>query len=711
MNLLLGAAAWRFGRRLGAGRWADSVLGAGVLFYGLAIAINAVAGFAGLPCAGIYSNLAGPLIVFAVSMLVRGVPRVEAPKVGFLPLPVGLFLIFAALAVAGVVVWDTATPPPAGGDPFIYHLTFPAFWLKAGRIGYVALPYGAQAATYYPLNMELFYLWVMRPLHSDLLLNIAQVPCWLLAALAVAALARETGIGRPGAAIGAAVGLLVPGLIQQATVARVDVAFAAWFLLSIYFAMRWGRTREPGVLILFGIAAGLLIGTKSIGLIYSFVPVLLFVFYLRGRGRHAAADVVKVVCLAAAFGGFWYVRNWIETGNPLFPLDVNLFGLHIFPGAYGKEAMREFHTSDPAELLRIGNLFLGFWLEEFLLISMLVSAALTIVLGKHGKNGKSGKRKAAGRQFLFLAPWIVIGLFWFVNPHNNLTNGRFLFPAILLFCYYVAVVVDEYQDWVAKVWAWLALAAVAASSFGSGQDHLPRLLSDLAGLAFGRGNVLLKPASGAIALVAASLGIAVLFIAFKKRSLLRFSIGLALAVCLVFGLNGIWNYKNDREYDWYRGFPVGRAWAELEEMSKGRSLRIAAVGNERMYGLFGAGLRHDVFAVNVDSRPGWQFHDYWRFERGAGGKPAGIERPQYHRLRGNPYDWIENLRRLRIDVVFATTLDPISMKYMNHDELGFPVEAGWAETRPETFRLLFANSEVRIFAVRPLKRGGVGKKI
>jgi len=610
------------------------------------------------------------------------------------------FFVFAVLALAGILLWDFITPPPAGGDPFIYHLTFPATWLKAGRIVYVPLPYGAQAATYYPLNTELFYAWLMAPQMSDLLVNAGQVACWLLGALAVAALARETGIGKPGALVGAAAVMLAPGLIQQATVPRVDIAFAAWFLISLYFAFRWARTRRAGHLILFGAALGLLIGSKSIGLMYAIPIALLFLFQLRGRGaKRAASDLLAVFALALAFGGFWYLRNWTATGNPIFPLDVNLFGLHIFPGAYGRDAMRAFHSDKPFDLANIGLFFLGFWLEAFLIFSGGVAMLLAFPLGR---------RPLRGRLFILAMPWVLIALFWFANPYNNLTNGRFLFPAFLLFGYYSALIIDNAQDKTAKIWMWLAIPAVIATGYPAmsvslteNADHLFLLSRSLFRLASGHGGVLLSPAASAMFLLADALAFAAVALLLKRRPISRIIAAAACAVFLVAGLNASWKYQRDHKYDWYRGFVAGNAWAQLDKTTSGKSLRIASVGNERSYGLFGTGFRHDVMTVNIDRHTDWQFHDYWRAARRAGEKmPSDSERPQWHRENGTPVAWIDNLRRKKIDLVFITALEPIALESMVHDDINFPVEAEWAEKRPDLFKLLYANSEARIFAFK-----------
>ena len=84
-----------------------------------------------------------------------------------------------------------------------------------------------------------------------------------------------------------------------------------------------GRDPRTAHLLLFGISAGLLIGTKSIGLVYAPVPGLLFLMQLRGRGgARAVADMASAALCALCAGGFWYLRNWLATGSPVFPLHV-----------------------------------------------------------------------------------------------------------------------------------------------------------------------------------------------------------------------------------------------------------------------------------------------------------------------------------------------------------------------------------------------------
>ncbi len=659
----------------------------------------------------------------------------------------GFFFAFTALAVTCVIIWGILTPPPPGGDPFIYNLTFPASWLSSGSIHYVQLPFGAQAATYYPLNTELFYLWIIKPWHEDFLVNCGQTPFWILSGLAVAALARETGVGRPGAVVAGTAAMLIPGVIQQATVARVDIAMSAWLLISIYFALRWSKTRQAGHLLLFGLCVGLLVGTKSIGILYSVVPGLIFLNGLRKRKLRVFSDIIIVAALAAATGGFWYIRNWMITGNPLFPLNVELAGRTVFAGAYGSSAMQLFRATDNLELSRILSFFVGLPMTFLLTVSSSVAIVMVLL----------NRREGSGKLYLMAAPWLLIALFWFINPYNNLTNGRFLFPAFMLLCYSLGVIVHDGKGVFTVFWAFVAALCVAASSAMPGCDHLPRMLSNLLGGAAaatgvtigafplwitisifavliliavwfrnrvpylaaasatalamlciwtftGIGitpNSLLKPAQSALVmLIGAAAAFLVASVA-HKRKLISITAATVSLILLVAGINGALAYHREHKYDWYRAFPVGAAWAQLDKMTEGDSLTIASVGNERAYGLFGTRLRHNVITVNVSGGNELGFHDYWRSARREGLAPAITDRPQWHRENGNAETWIANLREAGVDLVFATTLEPMARTVMAYDSLGFPPEVGWAESRPDIFRIKYANSQVRIFALKP----------
>lgn len=715
MNAAVASAAWR-----SASAWfakapcAERILAAGALFFAQIVFISAALGFSGLISLPAFAAAAFALFLGSrflklpdkidFSNLSTGEKRVEA----LLP-PVRALLILAAAGVAGAVLWGVVLHPPPGGDGFIYHLYFPAVWLQQGRISYVDLPYGVQAATYYPLNTELFYLWLMLPAHDDFLANAAQIPALVLGAVCVYALARRAGAGRNGAAAGAALALLVPGFLQQAAVARVDLFFSLWFLAALYFLYSWNVEQNTGQFILAGICWGLFLGTKSLAVPYSLLLFLPFVWFLRSAGpRRAFGSAVGMGAILAAAGGFWYIRNGLVTGNPFYPLELVLRGVTIFPGAYSRDAMTLFHARDPDVFARISDLFLGRWLGVFLgLCWFAAGLAQAASLTRRGKNTFV---------YLFLVPVAFGVLFWHVNPHNNLTNGRFLFPAILAACAVACLVLPKSRSRIGQVIYWAAVAAaVAAGLRGAdagvpGSDHAVRMWTGILNSVAGRGG-LLNGAAPAFASLAAAMALGALAAAgtkpLKRNALTRYITVIMAFVLLVAGLCFSWGYQRETKYEWLAQAGVtGRGWRQVEERTRayfeetGQRTVVASVGGERAYGLFGTGLRNRVVTVNVDGHPEWRFHNYQMelvSSRGGSnnGQETGMkqtERPQYHRMRANPRDWIRNLDSAGVQIVFAATLGPESMGFMEHTHDGFPVEVQWMRERPDRFRRVWSAS-------------------
>src|SRR5204863_4805930 len=96
-------------------------------------------------------------------------------------------------------------------------------------------------------------------------------------------------------------------------------------------------------LVLGSLAAGEALGTKAIGV--AFLPPLiglaivgLWLQPVPARTRVVRTMVVALVPLITA--GYWFFRNILLTGNPLYPLEVRGMGHTLWAGWYGPEAMR-----------------------------------------------------------------------------------------------------------------------------------------------------------------------------------------------------------------------------------------------------------------------------------------------------------------------------------------------------------------------------------
>ena len=84
---------------------------------------------------------------------------------------------------------------------------------------------------------------------------------------------------------------------------------------------------------LAGLGLGLAFGTKwyAVWAVAIVLAVWAAGSLLERRGVRAVARDGAVLCgLVALAGGIWMLRNLIESGNPVFPVEVSPLGLTIF---------------------------------------------------------------------------------------------------------------------------------------------------------------------------------------------------------------------------------------------------------------------------------------------------------------------------------------------------------------------------------------------
>lgn len=239
-----------------------------------------------------------------------------------------------ALTIAAIVVIHFAAGVKSrlstgmtGFDSTWYHGPFAAGFYQSGDT--IGLHFIAPQflAWFYPANSELFHAVGMLAFGRDLLSPLLNLG-WLLGCLSACwCIGRPHGVAPWSLALGA-IALSVPALADQAGEARNDIV-AIFFLLSAVAiplnaarggggTARAGRGRPAlsgGLLALAGLAAGLAAGTKLNFLLPAAVLVLGLGAIAPRGGRSRALATVGLAALAG--GGYWYLRNLVQAGNPL----------------------------------------------------------------------------------------------------------------------------------------------------------------------------------------------------------------------------------------------------------------------------------------------------------------------------------------------------------------------------------------------------------
>jgi hypothetical protein len=220
-----------------------------------------------------------------------------------------------------------ALAPVTDGDALCYHLQVPKAFLMRGSVGFLPDLH----ETVYPLVTEMLYALGLE-VRGPVACRGIQWFLGLALAFNVIALARPL-LGRQAWWAGAII-LLTPAVSNGMTAPLNDVALAAFGMAAIFSWIRLHERPSYRAAITAGLFAGIAIGVKYPALVLFCILALttaLRVFDRRPKASHVekipwVRVAVTYVVTAIAVGGWWYLRAYIYTGNPVFPFFRNFFG-------------------------------------------------------------------------------------------------------------------------------------------------------------------------------------------------------------------------------------------------------------------------------------------------------------------------------------------------------------------------------------------------
>lgn len=227
-----------------------------------------------------------------------------------------LGVLIVIVAAAPLIV--LALYPPTAFDAIMYHLPIAEAFAANHQIVLVPeLRFTASPQ----LNNLLFSIALLA--YDDLAAQLIQVLLLTLSALLVYALGQRCFSQRAGA-LAAAAFLAQPLVIWVGTVAYGDIS-EILFVFAFAFAIQRGLTTKDGRwLALAGIYGGFAAGTKYQALLpIGFAGVIVLLASLRERRwRWLVAFGLPLALVAAP----WYIRNALQTGNPVYPALGGVFG-------------------------------------------------------------------------------------------------------------------------------------------------------------------------------------------------------------------------------------------------------------------------------------------------------------------------------------------------------------------------------------------------
>jgi len=239
----------------------------------------------------------------------------------------GTAFLLGILAVLIGSILILSSVPPVSKDALTHHLAVPKLYIKHG--GIYEIPF--MVFSYYPMNLELLY---SIPLYfgNDI------IPKYIHFAFALLTAWLIFNYLRPRtnfiyAILGVLFFLSIPIIVKLSITVYVDLGLIFFSTASLLLLLKWVENGfKYRFLALSAICCGLAMGTKYNGLI-TFFLLTLFVPFLHSRyakdKKDGAVNSLRYGALFFTIAFFmftpWMIRNYIWTGNPVYPLYDGLF--------------------------------------------------------------------------------------------------------------------------------------------------------------------------------------------------------------------------------------------------------------------------------------------------------------------------------------------------------------------------------------------------
>ena len=435
-------------------------------------------------------GLALPLaVVLAIALwLARWAPPPQRQASDTVTAP-GLFACLVAAAAA--VGW--AWPHLVGAtrlwiwDDYTYHMVYPALWLREHAIAATAPSHAFTMQAWYPLSASVVAAWFMVPWpesRGDALAWVSLTgPLYVgLVATAMATVLARLGC-RPGAwALPLVLLVTSPRVgVMASSFSDADLAVAAALLGGFAFAVppmapettRDVRTDAAYAAALTGLALGVKVSTAPLALIV-LVMLLLRSGSVQGTRSAVATHVAFIVVGGwTVTAGYWYARNVVHTGNPVYPAAFLVWPGTTFPETTLLEYGRRYGL---LRTLVDALLVYADWPRSHALLAMLGLLALAAGLARRWRSLSRGHRYFAGGALalattvlglLPFAPYSAGNAMTFRSGFVHWDSMRYVALVPMLGWLALGVVVEGFaRRWSAPLTAVVVAVVLSASSRG-----------------------------------------------------------------------------------------------------------------------------------------------------------------------------------------------------------------------------------------------------
>jgi len=294
-----------------------AILSDGILILGLLHILYPVAILLLLAVAGLFASFQWRAIVEETYQKIMSFRQFQFSSLGMFE-----YILWGVIGFLGLILPVVALAPVRDYDALMYHLEIPRQYLVHGMVYFDP---GTWRSAYPMLTEMLFTIGII--FHAEPLTQLFSLTFFVLFLVGVYTFGRRFFDSKIALL---AVGILLgnPVFPTYATTPNVDFSWASYELWSVCVFSLWlflGRTKNNTYwLILAGVLSGFTASIKYLSFPTIFIIGLLI--FLK-TFQLEKADLKKIIqnllifgCAALVVIAPWYLKNWIWTGNPFYPL-------------------------------------------------------------------------------------------------------------------------------------------------------------------------------------------------------------------------------------------------------------------------------------------------------------------------------------------------------------------------------------------------------
>ena len=292
--------------------------------------------FACIVCTGIWSK----------GLPKHPVPKNQKPVYNVTTILCCCVILLGLTALVGVLTPSTSLD----WDSIAYHLAVPKIWIQQGHAGSISYIHHSN----FPGAVDSWFT-VGQLIGGQ---TAAKTFTWwftVYGTVAIIGFIRERFSVSSSWLCGIAFAS-IPMVMWESGTAYVDVANGLFAGFGFVFAAQYIEKREKSDLILAAVMLSFAAGSKYTGLQAIFIASLVVLLLINKSEKLGA---VKMGGLAAALSSFWYIKNWILVGNPVYPFFYSIFGGKNWDTYNGFIYSEEQKTFGYSGVMNLGQSILG----------------------------------------------------------------------------------------------------------------------------------------------------------------------------------------------------------------------------------------------------------------------------------------------------------------------------------------------------------------